>query len=81
VHPDLADLLSATGTGLVDMLCQPGGQLPPGADKQLAAILHAALAELATGTGPRAAVVNRIWQRAPMIETIPLVLAAIGRLA
>lgn len=80
-HPKLVDLLAATGTGLVDMLCQPGGQLPPGTDKQLAAILHVALAELATAPGARAAVVNRIWRRAPMIETIPLVAAAIGRLA
>jgi len=79
--PALAELLAGSTHGLVEMLCQPGGQLPAGGAERLEAFLNAALAELATGrTGPAAAV-QRMWRRAPMAETVPLLLDAAARVS
>jgi hypothetical protein len=78
--PVMSDLLRLSARGLVDMLLQPGGTLPAGADEILARFLRAALTEISTGSSARAAAVQRIWQRAPMAESVPLLLDAVGRL-
>jgi len=78
--PAMGDLLRTSARGLVDMLCQPGGTLPAGTDEALARFLHAALSEISAGNSVRAAAMRRIWERAPMAESVPLLLDAVGRL-
>ncbi|WP_432956927.1 NAD(P)/FAD-dependent oxidoreductase [Micromonospora haikouensis] len=78
--PALDDLISGGTRGLVDMLCQPGGSLPPGTREMLERFLEAALHEIAAGTSTRAVAMRRLWQRAPMVECLPLLLDAVGRI-
>ncbi|WP_238448094.1 FAD-binding oxidoreductase [Micromonospora sp. 4G55] len=78
--PELADLITDSTRGLVDMLCQPGGSLPAGSHQMLERFLGAALHEIASGNSPRAVAVRRLWQRAPMAECLPLLLDAAGRI-
>jgi glycine/D-amino acid oxidase-like deaminating enzyme len=78
--PELTDLITDSSPGLVEMLCQPGGNLPPGSQQMLERFLAAALHEIAAGTSPRALAVRRLWQRAPMAECLPLLLDTAGRI-
>ncbi|MEU1813104.1 FAD-dependent oxidoreductase [Micromonospora aurantiaca (nom. illeg.)] len=78
--PSLGDLIAGSTRGLVEMLCQPGGNLPAGSEELLERFLGGALRELAAGTSPRAVAVRRLWERAPMAECLPLLLDAAGRL-
>ena len=81
VHvPSLDDLINTSTRGLVEMLCQPGGNLPAGSEELLERFLGAALHEIAAGTSPRAVAVRRLWERAPMAECLPLLLDAAGRI-
>jgi glycine oxidase len=78
--PELADLIGASTRGLVEMLCQPGGNLPAGSHDVLERFLGAALHEIAGGTSARAVAVRRLWDRAPMAECLPLLLDTAGRM-
>lgn len=78
--PSLQELIATSTRGLVEMLCQPGGNLPAGSEELLERFLGAALHEIAAGTSPRAVMVRRLWERAPMAECLPLLLDAAGRI-
>ncbi|WP_026274671.1 NAD(P)/FAD-dependent oxidoreductase [Salinispora pacifica] len=78
--PALDDLIDGASRGLVDMLCQPGGSLPPGTHELLERFLAAGLHEIAAGRSARAVAMRRLWQRAPMAECLPLLLDAAGRI-
>lgn len=77
--PMLEDFLDSAVHGLVEVICQPGGRLPAGAADKLAHFLHAALAEIAAGDATRATTIRRLWARAPMVECVPLLMDAVGR--
>jgi glycine/D-amino acid oxidase-like deaminating enzyme len=77
--PTLGEVLAGSVGGLVEMLCQPAGQLPAGAAAELERFLQAALAELASGTTGPAAAVKRLWRQAPVRESVPLLLKAAAR--
>jgi glycine/D-amino acid oxidase-like deaminating enzyme len=78
--PALEEFVDSSARGLVEMICQPGGQLPAGGEEKLAAFLRAGLLELAAGGSTRAAVVRRLWSGTPMAECVPLLMDAAGRL-
>jgi glycine/D-amino acid oxidase-like deaminating enzyme len=78
--PALEDFVDTAARGLVEMICQPGGQLPAGSEAKLAAFLRAALLEMSVGNTTRAAVVRRLWNGTPMAECLPLLMDAAGRL-
>ncbi len=78
--PDLAELIGMSASGLVDMLCQPGGILPAGTADTLARVLAAGLREMSAGTSTQSKMMRRIWDRAPMQEAVPLLLDAAGRM-
>jgi hypothetical protein len=80
VVPALKDFIDRAAIGLVEMICQPGGQLPAGAGDKLAAFLRAGLLEMSQGTSTRAAVLRRLWDGSPMSECVPLLMDAAGRL-
>lgn len=77
--PAMSDLLdNRAAAGLIDMLCQPGGTLPPGAEDELEPFLLSCLAA-ATNPAQSSATVRRLTERAPVAEAIPLIFDAIGR--
>jgi len=78
--PALEDFLDTAARGLVEMICQPGGQLPAGSEEKLASFLRAGLLEMSVGSTTRAAVVRRLWNGTPMAECLPLLMDAAGRL-
>lgn len=80
IPPPLEDFVDTAAHGLVEMICQPGGQLPAGSEAKLAAFLRAALLEMSVGSTTRAAVVRRLWSGTPMAECLPLLMDAAGRL-
>lgn len=76
----LEDVIGPAVPGLVEMICQPGGTLPPAGQDLLIRYLEASLRELADGASPRAAAVRRLWARAPIAECLPLILDTAGRM-
>lgn len=73
-HPDLAQLIEAHRPELVELVCQPGGQLPPGTAGPLAATLAAALTHHLDDPAAR-----RLATTAPVAEVLPLLFDIAGR--
>ncbi|RSM35894.1 FAD-binding oxidoreductase [Amycolatopsis balhimycina DSM 5908] len=73
-EPDLAQLVGEHSAALVELVCQPGGQLPAGAPAPLGTTLSTALAHQLADPS-----VRRLAASAPVPEVLPLLLDIIGR--
>lgn len=76
VGASLDDVVRTSVDNLVATLCQPGGRLPPGSDKQLSAFLSQMLVRAIDTPGSAQ---QRLWTYAPIEEALPLLFELAGR--